>query len=589
MLYVTFDLDGAVVDLPVLVKRGAGGRTILAENVRALPPERYRVEKYRIANPADVDGDCIDDISELADPVGMNPVNPAPAIHSTDGTVIIRDLGTFGALSSNHGDGKSYLKFVLLGWDTDTPSVYFMNRVTHPFHQSFLDAIGLELRDVIDGAMIYDPQLVASNGRPGYYYFWLDDGSPSFSLESRVYSLIAACMPLIKGNLALRIPDFILPVYERELPLYEASRLNLLFEDDLHAEVSFLALNQGEGFGLLRDMDLEDRPAPRDVAIYQALPNVLPRVAGAITTVRQTPLSHVNLRAVQNGTPNAYISDALQHPEIAALVGRFVRYEVTDLGWTLSAATPAEVNEHYESSRPAQDQTPQRDIAVTAIRPLSDVLFADWTVFGVKAANVAVLGRLGFPAGTVPDGFAIPFYFYDEFMKAHGFDERIEEMLADPDFQTDFDVQDDMLDDLRDDIKDADSPQWIIDALTEMHASFPEGTSLRYRSSTNNEDLPGFNGDGCTTPRPRTPRRPRRTASTNRSRVCLPASGPSAPSASASSIASTTASPQWAFWCIRTIPTSWPTALPSASTRSMAGPADTTSTPRSARIWLPTV
>ena len=29
-----------------------------------------------------------------------------------------------------------------------------------------------------------------------------------------------------------------------------------------------------------------------------------------------------------------------------------------------------------------------------------------------------------------------------------------------------------------------------------MHATFPEGTSLRYRSSTNNEDLPNFNGAG---------------------------------------------------------------------------------------------
>ena len=105
---------------------------------------------------------------------------------------------------------------------------------------------------------------------------------------------------------------------------------------------------------MLREMDLEDRPNSRDVVIYQALPNELPRVAGIITTVRQTPLSHVNLRAVQNGTPNAYISDALQHPEIAALVGRFVRYEVTDSEWTLRAATPAEVNKHYESSRPAQ-------------------------------------------------------------------------------------------------------------------------------------------------------------------------------------------------------------------------------------------
>ena len=52
------------------------------------------------------------------------------------------------------------------------------------------------------------------------------------------------------------------------------------------------------------------------------------------------------------------------------------------------------------------------------------------------------------------------------------------------------------LKDLRKDIKKGEVPEWINTALTEMHGSFPEGTSLRYRSSTNNEDLPGFNGAG---------------------------------------------------------------------------------------------
>ena len=164
--------------------------------------------------------------------------------------------------------------------------------------------------------------------------------------------------------------------------------------------------------------------------------------------------------------------------------------------WTLSAATPEEVNAHYESSRPARAQTPERDLSVTGIMPLSQIGFEDWKAFGVKAANVAVLGDLGFPEGTVPDGFAIPFYFYDEFMKANGLYDDVREMLADPDFQSDFEVQDDLLDDLRDDIKDAESPQWMIDALTAMHAAWPEDQSLRYRSSTNNEDLPGFNGAG---------------------------------------------------------------------------------------------
>ena len=77
VLYVRHDLDGAGVEIPVLVKRGEAGTTTLAENVEALPKERYRVEKYLVAAPADVDGDGIDDLTELEDPVGMNPVNPA--------------------------------------------------------------------------------------------------------------------------------------------------------------------------------------------------------------------------------------------------------------------------------------------------------------------------------------------------------------------------------------------------------------------------------------------------------------------------------------------------------------------------------
>ena len=109
---------------------------------------------------------------------------------------------------------------------------------------------------------------------------------------------------------------------------------------------------------------------------------------------------------------------------------------------------------------------------------------------------MAVLRTLGFPAGTVPDGFAVPFYFYDRFMTESGLYDDIKEMLADSAFQTDFTTQVKKLKDLRKAIKDAETPDWIKEALTAMHAAYPEGQSLRYRSSTNNEDLPGFNGAG---------------------------------------------------------------------------------------------
>ena len=210
----------------------------------------------------------------------------------------------------------------------------------------------------------------------------------------------------------------------------------------------------------------------------------------------QTPLSHVNLRAVQDGVPNAFIRDALDDDDIDDLIDSYVHYTVAGYGWTLRAATPAEVDAHYAASRPAQTQTPERDLTVTQITALADIEFDDWTAFGVKAANVAVLGTLGFGDGTVPDGFAVPFYFYDEFMKHNGFYDEVKEMLADPDFQSDFDTQEKELKKLRKKIKKGETPEWIIEALEDMHATYPDGQSLRYRSSTNNEDLPGFSGAG---------------------------------------------------------------------------------------------
>ena len=39
-------------------------------------------------------------------------------------------------------------------------------------------------------------------------------------------------------------------------------------------------------------------------------------------------------------------------------------------------------------------------------------------------------------------------------------------------------------------------PRWMLDELRALQESFPEGTSIRCRSSTNNEDLPGFSGAG---------------------------------------------------------------------------------------------
>ena len=484
VLYARAVGGGASSELPVAVVRGRSGVTTVAENVRPLAPERYRVEKYAVSDPADVDGDCIDDLTELDDP-RMNPVNPAASIPIADGTVTIPDEDSFESLSV--GDSRT-VKFLLFGLNGDRPGVYFQNMNKYSHHWDFRYAVGLGTTPTESGYLVHSPNL-------NLYYFFRSALAPfSPSSAERAYTVLAAAMPFVEDELALFVSNSQLK--SRSLESLRGSRVPLVFEDDVYGDAGFAALNQGVGYGVLRILDSDDRPHPRDVVVYETLPNSLSRVAGIISTVPQTPLSHVNLRAVQDGIPNAFLQDALENPDVSGLVGSYVRYEVTDRGWDLRAATPAEAEEHLASLRPTEVQTLSRDLSVTEILPLSEVGFTDWDAFGVKAANVAVLGRLGFPAGTVPEGFAIPFYFYDEFMKHNGLYDEVERMLAAPNFRTDLLMQQDLLKDLRDRIEDGESPQWMNEALQAMHATYPEGQSLRYRSSTNNEDLPGFSGAG---------------------------------------------------------------------------------------------
>ena len=506
VLYVLHDLDdGTAVEIPVSMTLGEAGSTTLAEELPALPAERYLVAEYLVADPGDVDGDCIDDVTELTELGAMNPLNRAPEISPVDGTVAIPDHETFEALSA-HLFGLEYVKFHLDGMDSDRPVIFFQNTETHRAHFTFGRVIEAWLEqnrpslggDYMRGEILYHPNVVARDGSLGVYRFeFLPQDSHDFATIAHAHEILAASMPVLEDNLMYYpIPGPPLQRYHEERALYDASRIRVLLEEDIFPDVDYIALNRAEGYGFLRVMALEDRPNLRDVVIYETLPNELSRVAGIITTVPQTPLSHVNLRAVQDGVPNAFIRGALDNDDIDDLIDSYVRYTVAGGGWTLRAATPAEVDAHYAASRPSQTQTPERDLSVTQITALGDIEFDDWTAFGVKAANVAVLGTLGFPDGTVPNGFAVPFHFYDEFMKHNGFYDDVEEMLADPDFQSDFDTQEKELKKLRKKIKKGETPQWIIEALQAMHATYPEGQSLRYRSSTNNEDLPGFSGAG---------------------------------------------------------------------------------------------
>mgnify|MGYP000277132139 CR=1 FL=1 len=95
-------------------------------------------------------------------------------------------------------------------------------------------------------------------------------------------------------------------------------------------------------------------------------------------------------------------------------------------------------------------------LSYTDILPLEDITFSMFDGFGAKCTNVATMLSFGFPDKTIPDGFGIPFSYYQKFMEHNNFFEELEAILNDPDFQNDRDIRDDMLKDFRKKVKKAD-------------------------------------------------------------------------------------------------------------------------------------
>ncbi len=491
------------------ITAGIDGNMIISEPLDAYPLQNYTITEYSIDTPEDTDGDGIDDITELNDMPTLAPLNFAAAVPFIDGATSINSHETYSALAVTNDNipwapflnNREFVKFAILNQESDEPEIYFINSQTHYIHANFYATIDMTGDVITSGEVVYNPNEILPNGAIGCYYFNYSFGNAhSIEKTQKTFELLAANMPFLNNNFKHFIGSG--GEWDHE-NLYEdgfeGSRIDVVLESDYFAEVDYLPLNQAEGYGYFRHMDLAETPGSRDIVLYDALPNSLPRVGGIITSVVQTPLSHVNLRAIQDNVPNAYIREPLEIDSIASLIGSYIYYRVDEDGYFIREATLDEVNEWYENIRPTEEQIPDRDLTQTEILPLDSIGFEMSNIFGAKCSNVATMRTFGFPEGTIPNGFGVPFYFYDEFMKFNGFYDVVEEMIADPDFINDLETRIDMLDDLRDDIRDADMPQWMLDELEAMHESFPQGTSIRCRSSTNNEDLPGFSGAGLYT------------------------------------------------------------------------------------------
>jgi len=270
--------------------------------------------------------------------------------------------------------------------------------------------------------------------------------------------------------------------------------------DEIYKAADFQAFNKGRAVGKLRVVPAgtpyESMTFARtDIALLQeSYPDITP-VAGILATTFSTPLSHVNLRANAWGIPNA--GDKKAREKYGKLDGKMVYFEVTDTGATVREATAAEIKELEGKVAAAKHvELPQANLANPRLAMLTRIRAKDATLYGTKTANLGEIVTANLPGVNVPPGFGVPFFYYVQHMRKNGLDKLVEAMVGDKRFAADPAWRKAELEKLRKAIVAAPIDQRSLDLIYQRVRLKLGGKGVFVRSSTNAEDLPGFNGAG---------------------------------------------------------------------------------------------
>jgi pyruvate, water dikinase len=169
--------------------------------------------------------------------------------------------------------------------------------------------------------------------------------------------------------------------------------------------------------------------------------------------------------------------------------------------------TKAEADAWWDAHKPPPIKVPPLDLTVTELRDAEKIRITDVSAFGGKASHFGEMTQIG-ELVPMPKGFGIPVYYYKQFMQENGFDAQVTTMLADEKFVNDPSYRDASLIALQNAMSVGMlNPAFETLVLAKLSQDYP-GLPMRFRSSTNSEDLNGFTGAGLYTSKTGDPNNP---------------------------------------------------------------------------------
>jgi rifampicin phosphotransferase len=384
--------------------------------------------------------------------------------------------------------------------------VHFVNSKAYPFHIDYIQKTYLSVQSIqtLYEASYFDPRRRFLLGSIIFYptlkrygvEFWEGD----VLTRELLAETFAELGPLFPAPLGYK------PNSELQIGLAaQMIGVETIDGNAVYSSRDALVLNAGKAVGRLRILKrVEPNSALKrgDIVILDEAPIQMSPVAGVITTEFSTPLSHVNLLAKSWKIPNGYLRGA--GLTYAGLANQMVVMTARESSISLRLASAKEVAAAQRKMARVSIKIARADLGYRGFPSLEEQGAGDVIRTGAKAANLGEVARYvaNNAAGkkqtdfVVPPGFSIPFAYYADFIKANGIDAKIDAVLRDPELRDNPVLRQERLKLLREAFANGVLAEGLLNQIALRRDAVIGGGSLFARSSTNSEDLPGFNGAG---------------------------------------------------------------------------------------------
>lgn len=274
-------------------------------------------------------------------------------------------------------------------------------------------------------------------------------------------------------------------------------KIPTVFSDFIFKRITEQSIENTSNVGILKKYDLQKKedfnPKSDEIIIINTTPEFIPSVRGIIITELQTPLSHLVLLAKNRNIPVYVDTKVWDKESVNLLLGKKVELITKENSYSLKTTQKS-----IPAKKAIKEIVLKRDLKVTDLVDLETSMPLDIVnSIGSKATNLGLLKQIQkeMKSFKTPEyAFAIPFYYFDQHIKENHLQDKINALYAIP--KDSIKLLEKELKAFRKEVKNTKVNPELLNKINEKLNAQNDFKNFRFRSSTNAEDMEGFNGAG---------------------------------------------------------------------------------------------